>query len=137
MHCKWMTNDMKPLNEFIHLGNMLKMDFTEKESSVVTSHSEFMNWLSDYWQKKRIKFFRRNIFAKQLDVINSDGEIAHIPQNASEQELHEYRQTQLNAILSILAEYKSNNTIRWANIRSWISLVIAILSFLFSLVTCK
>ena len=82
MHCKWMTNDMKPLNEFIHWGNTLKMDFTEKD-------------------------------------------------------LHEFQQTQLNAILSILAEYKSNNTIRWANIRSWISLVIAILSFLFSLVTCK
>ena len=135
MHCKWMTNDMKPLNEFIHWGNTLKMDFTEKEFR--SYRTAVMNWLSDYWQKKENQVLSQKYFAKQVDVINLDGEIAHISPNANEQELHEFRQTQLNAILSILAEYKSNNTIRWANIRSWISLVIAILSFLFSLVTCK
>lgn len=130
-----MTNDMKPLNEFIHWGNTLKMDFTEKEFR--SYRTSVMNWLSDYWQKKENQVLSQKYFAKQVDVINLDGEIAHISPNANEQELHEFRQTQLNAILSILAEYKSNNTIRWANIRSWISLVIAILSFLFSLVTCK
>lgn len=130
-----MTNDMKPLNEFIHWGNTLKMDFTEKEFCCY--RSAVMNWLSDYWQKKENQVLSQQYFSKQVDVINLDGELAHISQNANEQELHVFRQTQLIAILSILAEYKSNNTIRWANIRSWISLVIAILSFLLSLVTCK
>ena len=135
MHCKWMTNDMKPLNEFIHWGNTLKMDFTEKEFR--SYRTAVMNWLSDYWQKKKNKVLSQQYFSKQVDVINLDGKLAHISPTANEQELHEFRQTQLNAIFSILTEYKSNNTIRWANIRSWISLVIAILSFLFSLVTCK
>ena len=135
MHCKWMTNDMKPLNEFIHWGNTLKMDFTEKEFR--SYRTAVMNWLSDCWKKKGNRVLSQKYFAKQVDAINLDGELAHISPNANEQELYEFRQTQLNAILSILAEYKSNNTIRWANIRSWISLVIAILSFLFSLVTCK
>ena len=44
MHCKWMTNDMKPLNEFIHWGNTLKMDFTEKEFR--SYRTAVMNWLS-------------------------------------------------------------------------------------------
>ena len=135
MHCKWMTNDMKPLNEFIHWGNTLKMDFTEKEFR--SYRTAVMNWLSDCWKKKGNRVLSQQYFSKQVDAINLDGELAHISPNANEQELYEFRQTQLNAILSILAEYKSNNTIRWANIRSWISLVIAILSFLFSLVTCK
>ena len=111
------------------------MDFTEKEFR--SYRTAVMNWLSDYWKKKENQILSQQYFSKQVDAINLDGELAHISPNANEQELHEFRQTQLNAILSILAEYKSNNTIRWANIRSWISLVIAILSFLFSLVTCK
>ena len=135
MYCKWISNEMKPLNDFIHWGNMLKMDFTEKEFR--SYRTAVMTWLYDYWNKKENQVLSEQYFSKQVDVINQDGELAHISPNANEQELHEFRQTQLNAILSILAEYKSNNTIRWANIRSWISLVIAILSFLPSLVTCK
>ena len=58
MHCKWISNDMKPLDEFIHWGNTLKMDFTEKEFQKY--RTTVMTWLSDYWQE-RIKFFRNNI----------------------------------------------------------------------------
>ena len=56
MHCKWMTNDMKPLNEFIHWGNTLKMDFTEKE------FRSYRTAVMNIGRKKRIKFFRSNIF---------------------------------------------------------------------------
>lgn len=135
MHCKWISNDMKPLDEFIHWGNTLKMDFTEKEFQKY--RTTVMTWLSDYWQERKNQVLSQQYFAKLVDVINQDGELAHIVPNANKQELHVFRQTQLAAILSILDEYKSNYTIRWANIRSWVSLVIALLSFLLSLATCK
>ena len=133
MHCKWMLNDMKPLNEFIHWGNTLKMDFTEKEFH--NYRTAVMTWLSDYWQKRENPVLSQQYFSKLVDVINQDGELAHVAPNANNQDLHVFRQTQLAAIMTILAEYKSNSTIRWANIRSWVSLVIAFLSFIISLAT--
>lgn len=135
MHCKLMLNDMKPLNEFIHWGNTLKMDFTEKEFH--NYRTAVMTWLSDYWQKRENPVLSQQYFSKLVDVINQDGELAHVAPNANNQDLHVFRQTQLAAIMTILAEYKSNSTIRWANIRSWVSLVIAFLSFIISLATCK
>ena len=54
----WINKDSQTINEFIHWGNTLKLDFTEKE--FLNYRSAVMSWLSNYWQKKVIKNFLIN-----------------------------------------------------------------------------
>ena len=123
MICNWLNKDSQNLNRFIHWGNTLKMDFTEKE--FLNYRSAVMNWLSDYWQKKGDNKLSSQYFSKLADTINLGGNIAHVENNTGN-DLHKFRQTQLVSILSILLEYKTNTTLFWTNVRSWVSIVITI-----------
>lgn len=127
----WINKDSRTINSFIHWGNSLKMDFTERQ--FLNYRNTVMGWLSDYWHKKGDKELSAQYFAKLVDTINLDGELAHLKANASNDERYQFRHSQLSAILYLLNEYKSDMTIRWANIKSWISLLIALVSLFISL----
>lgn len=126
----WINNNSRTINKFIHLGNSLKIDFTEKQ--FLNYRDSVMSWLSDYWHKKGDEELSAQYFAKLVDTINLDGELAHLKTNASNDERYQFRQVQLSAILYLLNEYKSDMTIRWVNIKSWVSLLIALVSLLIS-----
>lgn len=131
MYCNWIDNDLQPLDKYIHWGNTLKLGFTEKE--FLNYRSTVMGWLSKYWEKKGISDLAAQYFAKNVDIINTDGKLVLVEDGTNKSERQLLRKSQLAAILSILNEYKSNRTIRWANIKSWISIGIAITSLLVSI----
>lgn len=130
MICDLFNKDSRTISRFIHWGNSLKMDFTEKR--FLDYRDTVMSWLSDYWQKKGDAKLSEQYFASRLDTINTDGELVHLNTNATKIERYQYRQVQVSAILSILNEYKSDVTIRWANIKSWVSIGIALVSLIVS-----
>lgn len=134
---KWFLNgciDTKTLYDFINRGNTLKIDFTEKEFK--NYRHEVFAWLSDIAQKRGNENLAYTYLIKITDVISLDGNLAHI-NNMDEMALHSFRQNQLAAILSILSDYKSQNSTYWTEIRSWISIIIAFMSLIISCFACK
>lgn len=131
MKCFWTNIYSQNLSRFIHWGNTLKLDFTEKE--FLNYRSAVMSWLSDYWEKKGDEELSSQYFIKRVDIINLDGNIVHIETN-SDKDLHKFRQIQLASILSILSEYKTNTTLFWTNVRSWISIGVTFGGLIFSFI---
>lgn len=129
----WIYNDLQPLNKYIHWGNSLKLGFTEQE--FLNYRSSVMGWLSNYWEKKGDVELSAQYFAKLVDIINVDGKLALVENAANNNERQLFRKFQLSAILSILNEYKSNRTIRWTNIISCLSIGIAIISLIISILS--
>ena len=132
MLSSWIYNDLQPLNKYIHWGNSLKLSFTEKE--FLDYRSSVMGWLSNYWRKKGDVELSAQYFARLVDIINIDGRLALVEDESNSNERQLFRKSQLAAILSILNEYKSNRTIRWTNIVSCLSIGIAIISLIISLI---
>ena len=126
--------DTDTLYDFINRGNTLKMDFTEKEFE--NYRHEVFAWLSDIAQKRGSDNLADTYLIKIVDVIDLGGNLAHI-NNMDEMALHSFRQNQLAAILSILNDYKSQNSTYWTDIRSWISIIIAFMSLIISCFACK
>ena len=132
MLSSWIYNDLQPLNKYIHWGNSLKLSFTEKE--FLDYRSSVMGWLSNYWIKKGDVELSAQYFARLVDIINIDGRLALVEDESNSNERQLFRKSQLAAILSILNEYKSNRTIRWTNIVSCLSIGIAIISLIISII---
>ena len=63
----WINKDSRTINRFIHWGNSLKMDFTERQ--FLNYRNTVMGWLSDYWHKKGDKELSAQYFAKLVDTI--------------------------------------------------------------------
>lgn len=124
----WKPNDVKTLNRFIQRGNTLKIDFTETEFKNL--RSEVMFWLSSVCKDKGELELSDTYLIKTCDIINTDSDLAHVENNMDENDRHSYRQKQLAGILAILNDYKTQNTISWSNIRSWVSIFIALLSLI-------
>lgn len=120
----WKPNDVKTLNRFIKRGNTLKIDFTETEFK--NFRSEVMFWLSSVCKDKSELELSDTYLIKNCDIINTDGDLAHVENNMDENARHSYRQKQLDGILAILDDYKTHNTISWFSIRSWIRILIAL-----------
>jgi hypothetical protein len=119
----WINKDSQTINEFIHWGNTLKLDFTEKE--FLNYRSAVMSWLSNYWQKKGNQELSNQYFMKLVDIINLDGDPVHVDTN-TDNVRHRFRQAQLASILSILLEYKTNTTLFQTTVLSCVSIVIAL-----------
>lgn len=126
--------DTNTLYYFINRGNTLKLDFTEKEFKKY--RDEVFTWLSDIAKKNGDDNLADIYLIKITDVIDLEGNLAHVKNN-DEMALHSFRQNQLTAILSILVDYKSQNSTYWTNIRSWISIIIAFISLIVSCFACK
>ena len=132
MHCNWFNNDLQPLDKYIHWGNTLKLGFTEKE--FLNYRSSVMGWLSKYWENKGNPDLSAQYLSKIVDIINTDGKLVLVGDGSNKNERQLFRASQIAAILSILNEYKSNRTIRWANIRSWVSIIIALFSLILHII---
>lgn len=134
---KWFLNrciDTDTLYDFINRGNTLKIDFTEKEFK--NYRRDVLAWLSDIAQKRGSDNLADIYLIKNTDVIDLEGDPAHI-NNMDEMTMHTFRQNQLAAILSILNDYKSQNSTYWTDIRSWISIIIAFMSLIISFFAYK
>lgn len=132
IRCLINSYDTSTLNSFIHQGNTLKLGFTEKE--FINYRSEVMCWLSTNAKKDGTINLSDTYYIKSIDIINLDGNFAYVEEEMNKKGLHAYRQAQLSSILLILNEYKSQNTIWWANVRSWISIFIAIGSIIVNMI---
>lgn len=132
---KWKSIDTNTLNKLINKGNTLRLDFTERE--FLSYRFEVMTWLASYWKDKGEHDLSDKYYFKTVDIIDTDGNIAHVENNMDDKAKHAYRQSQLIGILSILSDYEKQTTVYWSSIRSWLSLVVAVLSIVLTIVNWK
>ena len=135
MICKWKPIDKNTLNKLINKGNTLRLDLTERE--FLSYRSEVMTWLASYWKYKGEHEISDNYYLKTIDIIDIDGNLAHVENSMDEKAKHAYRQSQLIGILAILNDYEKQTTVYWSSIRSWLSLVVAILSLVLTIINWK
>lgn len=132
MICKWKPIDKNTLNKFINKGNTLRLDFTERE--FLSYRSEVMCWLASYWKDKGEHDLSDKYYLKTVDIINLDGNLAHVENSMDDKAKHTYRQNQLIGILAILNDYKNQASVYWSSVLSWLSLAVAVLSLVFTII---
>lgn len=116
------------LNELILRGKAMRMDFSEKE--FIQYRNDAMGWLSQTCEKVSDYELANNFLAKSIDVINLDGNLAHLENNNNQDELYSFRKVQLEGILQILEHFQLSHKLIWTNIRSWLAIIISVLALI-------
>lgn len=116
------------LNELILRGKSMRMGFTEKE--FIQYRNDAMGWLSQTCEKVGDCELSNEFLAKSVDAINLDGNIAHLGNNRNQDDLYSLRKIQLEGILQVLGHFHLSNNLFWTNLRSWLAIIISILTFI-------
>lgn len=125
--------DKKVLNNFIVEGNTLRMDFTEKE--FLNYRRNVMHWLASEYERIGNLELAGTFLVKSIDIIDLDGNVAHIEKNMNNKDLHSFRKGQLAAILLQLDHFQKRKDLYWTNVRSWLAIGISIISLFVSIIT--
>lgn len=117
--------EKKVIRNFIHEGNLLKMNLSE--NAFIEYRSEVMSFFSRLYENIEEWNLSNQYFAKIGDAIGLDGNMI-----IRENDKHTFRKVQLDAILADLNAYQRESEIFWSNIRSWLSIFIAFAAFIVS-----